>query len=109
MQIRFADRQPDGDFALVLPAAGADAESVRNLEGLREAIQRQRFDGEAGSVAEHFVNGRRVLVVGTGKRGDAADVPEKIGGNAAARLLTSGEKHAVIDLTGLGYDADRAA
>lgn len=109
MQIRFADRQPDGDFALVLLAAGADAESVRNLEGLREAIQRQRFDGEAGSVAEHFVNGRRVLVVGTGKRGDAADVPEKIGGNAAARLLTSGEKHAVIDLTGLGYDADRAA
>ena len=36
MQIRFADRQPDGDFALVLLAAGADAESVRNLEGLRE-------------------------------------------------------------------------
>ena len=109
MQIRFADRQPDGDFALVLPAAGPDAESVRNLEGLREALERQRFDGEAGSVAEHFVNGRRVLVVGTGKRGDAPDVAEKIGGNAAARLLTSGEKHAVIDLSGIGYDADRSA
>ena len=109
MQIRFADRQPDGDFALVLPAAGPDAESVRNLEGLREALERQRFDGEAGSVAEHFVNSRRVLVVGTGKRGDAPDVAEKIGGNAAARLLTSGEKHAVIDLSGIGYDADCSA
>ena len=34
---------------------------------------------------------------------------EKLGGAAVARLLTSGETDAVIDLSGLGYDADAAA
>nr|NUR38403.1 leucyl aminopeptidase [Sphingomonas sp.] len=34
---------------------------------------------------------------------------EKLGGAAAARLQTSGEKKAVIDISGLGYDADAAA
>ncbi|MGH6784612.1 MAG: leucyl aminopeptidase, partial [Sphingomicrobium sp.] len=38
-----------------------------------------------------------------------ADAAEKLGGAAVARLLTSGEGHAVIDLTGLNYDADAAA
>ena len=110
MQIRFADRLPDGDFALVIPAAGADVESIRSRGGqLAEAIAGQRFDGEAGSIAEHFQDGRRVLVVGTGKNGNAGGAAEKIGGNTAAKLLTSGVRHAVIDLTGLGFDADAAA
>src|SRR5204863_10118372 len=34
---------------------------------------------------------------------------EKLGRAAAARLQTSGEKAAVIDLSGLGYDSDRTA
>jgi len=38
--------------------------------------------------------------------GEAA---EKLGGTAAGRLQTSGEKTAVIDLTGLNYDSDAAA
>ena len=64
MQVRFADRLPEGEFALVIPAQGADADSVRNLGGaLTDALTRQRFDGEAGSVAEHFHEGRRVVVV----------------------------------------------
>jgi len=110
MQIRFADRHPDGDFALVLPASGVDADSVRNLGGeLAEALTRQRFDGEAGSAVEHFQGGRRILVVGIGKDGQESDGPEKLGGTAVARLLTSGEGHAVIDLSGAGYDADAAA
>ena len=110
MQIRFADRLPEGDFALVIPASGVDAESVRGLGGqLADALSNQRFDGEAGSTAEHFHDGRRVLVVGIGKNGKAGDSAEKIGGNAVAKLLTSGVKHAVIDLSGLGFDADAAA
>jgi leucyl aminopeptidase len=110
MQIRFADRLPDGDFALVLPASGMDAESVRNFGGdLADALSRQRFDGEAGTTAEHFAGGRRVVVVGVGKDAATGDGPEKLGGNAVARLLTSGEKSAVIDLSGAGYDADAAA
>ena len=110
MQIRFADRLPDGDYALVLPAAGLEAESVRSAGGeLREALGRQRFEGEAGSAAEHFAGGRRIVVVGVGKNGGSGDGPEKLGGTAVARLLTSGEKTAAIDLSGLGYDADTAA
>ena len=110
MQIRFADRLPDGDYALVLPAAGLEAESIRNAGGdLREALGRQRFEGEAGSAAEHFAAGRRIVVVGVGKNGTNGDGPEKLAGTAVARLLTSGEKKAVIDLSGLGYDTDAAA
>ena len=110
MQIRFADRLPDGDHALVLPASGLDAESVRNTGGeLRDTLGRQRFEGEAGSAAEHFMNGRRVVVVGVGKTPASADGPEKLGGTAVARLLTSGETAAAIDLSGLGFDADAAA
>ncbi len=52
MKIRFADRLPDGDFALVLPASGLDSDPVRNAGGeLRQALARQRFEGEAGSAA----------------------------------------------------------
>jgi leucyl aminopeptidase len=110
MQIRFSDRLPDGDQARVLPASGVEAESIQGVgAGLREALERQRFDGEAGSAAEHFADGRRILVIGVGKNGTKDDGPEKLGGNAVARLLTSGEKSASIDLTGLGYDADAAA
>jgi leucyl aminopeptidase len=110
MQIRFAAQRPAGDYALVLPAASADAELIKGTGGgLEAALKRQRFDGEASSVAEHFVNDRRIVVVGTGKGTSPAEAAEKLGGMVAARLLTSGEKHAVIDLTGLGYDADAAA
>jgi len=38
-----------------------------------------------------------------------AKPPKKLGGTGAARLQTSGEKTAVIDLGGLGYDADTTA
>jgi leucyl aminopeptidase len=110
MQIRFADSRPDGDYALVLPAAGAGAESIKAVgAGLDAALTRQRFDGEPSSTAEHFADARRILVVGTGKGPVTAESAEKLGGTASARLLTSGETHAVIDLTGLGYDADAAA
>jgi leucyl aminopeptidase len=110
MQIRFSNRLPDGSHALVLPASSADAQSVRNLGGqLEAALTNQRFDGESGTVVEHFHVNRRVVVVGTGKNGTKDDGPEKLGGNAVAHLLTSGEKSAVIDLTDLGYDADAAA
>jgi leucyl aminopeptidase len=114
MQIRFADTRPAGDFALVLPSAGVNRPGVQGLGEERSiveaALKRSRFDGESGSVVEHFLagdQGRRLLVIGTDA--SAADAAEKLGGAAVARLLTSGEGHAVIDLTGLNYDADAAA
>jgi leucyl aminopeptidase len=117
MEIRFADSRPTGDYALVLPIAGKDRKSLGSLGSAQQAVatalDRQRFEGEGASVSEQFVddNGsvRRVLLVGVGNGGNSEASAEKLGGTAAARLQTSGEKKAVIDVSGLGYDADTAA
>ena len=117
MQIRFADSRPAGEYALVVPVAGKDRSSLAMLAGSREAVEaaldRQRFEGEGSSVSEKFIADnvavRRLLVIGTGATEARGEAAEKLGGTAAARLQTSGEKTAVIDLTGLGYDAEAAA
>ena len=117
MQIRFADRRPEGDYALVLPVAGKDRSSLNSLgaaqQAVAKALDRQRFDGDASSASEQFIddNGtlRRLLVIGMGAKSSPGEAAEKLGGTAAARLLTSGEKRAVIDVSGLGYDADATA
>ena len=116
MKISFAATRPAGDYALVIPSAGGERPGLASLgpanNAAEAAIKRQRFDGEANSVVEHIVDGdnpHRLLVVGTGKGVAPADAAEKLGGVAAARLLLSGETHAVIDLGGLDYDADAAA
>jgi len=116
MKISFADNRPSGDFALVLPVAGKDRSALGSLgtaqQAIGSALDRQRFEGDAASVSEQFFddNGtvRRVLLVGVGANpnGDAA---EKLSGTAASRLIASGEKKAVIDLSGLKFDADAAA
>ncbi len=117
MQIRFADSRPAGDYALVLPAAGADRPGLATLGSARApldaAIKRQRFDGEPGAFVEDWLTegetARRVLLIGTGTGATTSDTAERLGGAIIARLLISGETHAVIDLTGLSYDADAAA
>jgi leucyl aminopeptidase len=116
MQIRFADRRPEGDYALVVPVAGKDREALASLgpaqHAVNAALDRQRFEGDASSAAELFFDDggsvRRLLVVGTGS-GTASEAAEKLGGNTAAKLQTAGDKTAVIDLAGLGYEADSAA
>jgi leucyl aminopeptidase len=117
MQISFADKRPTGDYALVLPVASKDRSMLSALgpsqQAVTAALDRQRFEGEASSASEQFFddNGdvRRLLVVGTGNGSSRREAAEKLGGTAAARLQTSGEKRAVIDLSGLDYDADAAA
>jgi leucyl aminopeptidase len=116
MQIRFADSRPTGDFALVLPAAGNLRPGIDGLgaakAGVEAALKRSRFEGDANGVVEYFLEqdgGRRLLVIGAGADAGKADGPEKLAGNAVARLLTSGETHAVIDLSGLKFGADAAA
>ena len=116
MQIRFADARPTGDFALVLPAAGALRPGLDSLgaarSGVEAALKRSRFDGDSGQLVEYFVEsdgGRRLLVIGAGADPASGNEPEKLGGAAVARLLTSGETEAVIDLTGLKLDPDAAA
>ena len=111
MKISFVDTRPEGDIALVVPVAGkSGSELLRALGGeIEAALVRQRFEGDAGSAAEHFHGGRRIVAIGTGENVSPADAAEKLGGAAVARLLISGETAAVIDLTGLNYDADAAA
>jgi leucyl aminopeptidase len=117
MQIGFADSRPAGDYALVVPVVGKDRSALRALgasqQAVSAALDRQRFEGDASAASEQFIddNGstRRLLVVGTGTGSAPRDAAEKLGGTTVARLQTSGEKKAVIDLTGLGYDADAAA
>ena len=116
MQISFAASRPSGPFALVLPVAGQERAALGSLGAERSAIEAaakaQRFEGESGGVAEAWSHAdgsaRRVLLVGTGS-GSSADGAEKLGGTAASKLLLSGESRAVIDLSGLGYDADAGA
>jgi len=113
MQIRFAQTRPAGDYALVVPAAGTERPALAGLGGtIDAALRRQRFEGEAGGVAEQYLaedNGRRMLVIGIGANAKPAEAAEKLGGTLTARLLTSGETNAVLDLSGLNFDADAAA
>jgi leucyl aminopeptidase len=117
MKIRFADTRPQGDYALVVPVAGKDRSTLAMLgqsqEAVAAALDRQRFEGEGSSVSEQFIADdgkvRRLLVIGTGGSEVGGEAAEKLGGTAAARLQTSGEKTAVVDLSGLRYDADATA
>ena len=115
MQIHFADSRPAGDYALVLPVAAKSRAALESLgadqPAAEAALNRQRFDGESGSTAEAYLAsdwGRRLLLVGTGESSDSK-AAEKLAGTAVARLLTSGETHAVIDISGAGFDSDAAA
>ena len=98
MKIAFADTRPSGDYALVLPVAGKDRASLGSLgaaqQSVAAALDRQRFEGEGSSASEQFIddNGsvRRLLVIGVGA-GSPSEAAEKLGGAAAAPLLTSGE------------------
>ncbi|MEO6247008.1 MAG: leucyl aminopeptidase [Sphingomicrobium sp.] len=113
MQIRFAPTRPTGDYALVVPAAASERPALTGLgDTIDAALRRQRFEGEAGGVAETFLgddNGRRLLIIGVGANAKPTDAAEKLGGTLTARLLTSGETNAVLDLSGLNFDADSAA
>jgi leucyl aminopeptidase len=101
----------------VLAVAGKDRSNLASLGAAQQQVaatlDRQRFEGESASVSEQFIDdkgtARRVLIVGTGVGATPSEAAEKLGGTAAARLQTSGEKKAVIDVSGLGYDADTAA
>jgi leucyl aminopeptidase len=117
MQIRFADQRPSGAYALVLPTGSLERSNLASLGAARAAAEAsargQRFEGEPGAVAESWVGLegepiRRLLLVGTGAGSDGATA-EKVGGTAVARLLTSGEKTLVVDLSGTTFDADSAA
>ena len=120
LQISFASQRPSGSFALAIPVWSEDLLNDR-LSGLPEgarglaarAAEAQRFEREAATVAELYVEDsgivRRVLLLGLGTARNDEALFEKAGGALTARLLTSGEKRLVIDLSGAGLDGEAAA
>ena len=100
MQVRFADSRPTGDFALVLPVAGKDRSALSSLGPAQAAVvaalERQRFEGEAASAAEQFIDDggtlRRVLAVGTGGGSSPGDAAEKLGGHRGGAPADIGRK-----------------
>ena len=108
IKVSFAAKRPPGAYALAIPVRSEDMLHDR-LAGLDEAArtlaarsaEAQRFEREAGAIAETFVDdgdvARRLLLVGYGARQDEVAIHERVGGALTARLLTSGETRLVID------------
>jgi leucyl aminopeptidase len=115
MQVRFAATRPDGSYALALPVRGAELEGLRHESSalLRAAAVAQRFEGDAGAIAEAVLPDgaatRRILLAGLGSGAAKPADWEKLGAGLVARLLTSGETVLVIDLSAAGADAAAAA
>jgi leucyl aminopeptidase len=118
MHVRFADRRPEGAYALALPltAGKPSADRLALLESgtaafVSRAATTTRFEGDAGAVTELFIaegaEARRLLLAGVGE-GDSDGVYERAGGALAARLQLSGEKTLVVDFTGHRTSGARA-
>jgi leucyl aminopeptidase len=120
IKVSFAPSRPSGAYALAVPVRseeniaerfGGLDEAARTL--LARAADAQRFEREAGAVAEAFASEgdtvRRLLAVGLGGERDLPGLYEKAGGALTARLLTSGETKLVVDVSGSGLSAEDAA
>jgi leucyl aminopeptidase len=120
MKVSFAPQRPSGSYALAIPVWSEDQIADR-LAGFDEAARTlairaadaQRFEREAATIAESFVNegdmARRLLLIGLGGKRDDEALYERVGGSLTARLLTSGETKLVVDLTGLNLGGEEAA
>ena len=114
IKVRFSASRPAGAHCLILPVAKSGLEGA-SLPGdasvLRAAAKAARFEGEAGSSFEqhigHEAGAQRLVLLGTGA-GSAEDL-EKAGGALSAKLLTSGEIEATLDVSGLSASAEAVA
>jgi leucyl aminopeptidase len=106
MRISFADSRPAATHALAIAVAPAtlDGAGLSGLPGAAQDLARtaaaaNRFDGETGAVVEFFGETdavyRRLLLVGIGAKSDY----ERAGAALVAKLLTSGEKTLVVDIS----------
>ncbi len=111
MRISFADSRPAHPHALAIAVAPATL-SGAGLAALpeaaqalaRAAAQASRFDGEKGAVVEFYgetdAAHRRLLLAGIGAKSDF----ERAGAALVAKLLTSGEKTLVVDISAVAGD-----
>ncbi len=114
IKVRFSASRPAGAHCLILPVAksGLDGASLPgDASVLRAAAKAARFEGEAGSSFEqhigHEAGAQRLVLLGAGA-GSAEDL-EKAGGALSAKLLTSGETEATLDVSGLSASAEAVA
>ena len=112
MRISFNPSEFQADAVALV--AGKEKRVLGDAPGaVARALDAARFDGEAGSIVELLVpdgfSADRLLIVGGGEE-DKRDTHlwEKVGGALAARLLSSGARRLLIDLTGLGDNASAA-
>ena len=105
MNVRFADRRPEGTHALVIPLTSGKPEASRlaplagaDADLAARAAAGARFEGDAGSIADLFVGEGRVFLLGLGE-GDSDKLYEKAGGALVAKAQLS-EKTLVVDFSG---------
>ncbi|MFM7029100.1 MAG: leucyl aminopeptidase [Chakrabartia sp.] len=107
MSLRFSAALPEAAPCVIVPIA-KDGLATATLSGdaavIDAAAKAARFSGDAGSIVDlhHGVAGQvqRLVLVGTG--GESLAEMEKAGAAASARLLTSGETSAALDLAAAG-------
>ena len=111
MKISFSAAAPAPGESIALPVEkdGLDRLATEQLDSaalatIAATARANRFEGEAGGVAETFlaVDGgvRRVLLLGVGAGGEADF--ERAGGALTARLLTSGVESVAVDFAAAG-------
>ncbi len=105
--ISFAAQRPESEhcIALFVPKDGLHGVNVGGEQAgvIRAGAKANRFEGEAGSISEHFVGhdagAQRTLLTGVGQ-GSVEDY-ERAGAAITAKLLTSGETDVVIDMSAM--------
>ena len=112
MKIDFAAAVAPEAAVLALPVRKGGQPASAGLDEatgalIAAAAAGQRFEGEAGTVAEAYVAGKRVVLLGVGDGAGAAW--EKAGGALTARLLVSGEAAVTVDLADADARAEDAA
>jgi len=115
MNVEFLPHRPTnaGALALMVSKGGMaggvlGGVTLDEMSTLRTVAAAQRFEGEAGSLVEHFmtIDGalRRVLLAGIGTQ--SPQDCEKAGAALTAKLLTSGESTLTLDFTGTALSAE---
>jgi leucyl aminopeptidase len=106
ISIKFASSRPADAATLILPVPKDALDAAVLPAGAQAAIagaKRSRFEGESGSLFEHFITNEdavtHLILGGIGQSG--AEDFEKLGAAITARLLSSGQGAATIDLSGL--------
>ena len=119
MQIRFADRRPTGDYALVLPVAGKDRSTLGVARSCSAGRVAQRSTGSGSkatrpahrsSSSMRTAASRRLLVVGIGSGACRGDAAEKAGRHCGRATADLGRKDRPSSTSAASdYDADAAA